>query len=294
MEHASHTKQFLYTLLMIKTYGINKYGYHKYLMFNDDIYKKNYYKYGNDKESINIFSHNILKGGFKKQNYTIKYNNEIFTFENNFPNNYVLYSTDELNDCINITIDNKIANINNINSESFLCGETIITNQGSHLLKLTIKFLKKYKKTLNINCISLSDNSRKYCQDSEPILLHQFLFFLTSETWYTKYGFKYKKEYEQFLINKKIINKIKIKHLKWNNIIDILIKNNVKSKYIEIFKNVDENTLLIDFLSLFFNKQKYNKRCYIFNLIINDIVIRLIKKTEYKPITTKIMILDIK
>lgn len=285
----------------VKSFGNNKYGFHKYLMFNDDIYKNNYYKYGNDRESKNYFSNNehsfklskILIGGFKKQNYTIKYNNEIFTFENNFPNNYVLYSTDELSDCINITIDNNIANINNINSESFLCGETIITNQGSHLLKLTIMFLKKYKTEFNIDSITLTDNSRKYCYNSEPILLHQFLFFITSETWYTKHGFKYKKEYEQLLINKKIINKIKIKHLNWDKIIDILIKNNVKRKYIEIFKNVNENMLLINFFAIFFNKQKYNKRCYIFNLIINEIILRLIKKTTYEPINTKIMILTL-
>jgi hypothetical protein len=75
---------------------------------------------------------------------------------------FILYSQDNKFECISIFISTtenvaKIHGITNFTS----CLIDTNENVGSTLLKITLKMLKKYKEKLNINKISVKDNSQK-------------------------------------------------------------------------------------------------------------------------------------
>jgi len=152
--------------------------------------------------------------------------------------------------------------------------------RAPHLLKITLKMLKKYAKRLNINKISLKDNSVKKCGDN-TIQLCKMMILLTGHTWYGKYGFrprhnikneidKYKND--KYMNNVKIISKITIKDINILKYIKMTKKDSLKMQTEDALKN-NPDMLLKDFLSRLL--EKYDKTCKYFNIfyekLYNDI-----------------------
>ena len=247
-----------------------------FLYFNTDYFKKTIYKNNNFYSYRDLFI-DMVKPYQKGGNVNIKYNNNNFTFENIYDNVYILSAIDRDDECISITIDieEKIAIINNINADTLKCGESIMTNQGSHLLQIAIKFIKKIKDKYNIKKIELKDNAYINCFNKK-IYLSNFLLLTRGYTFYGKYGFipKNTKQYNKqlYLIDK--LKKIKVKDINF-----IKLVKNIKPKYKDNFvKYVNENQdkYYFDFMSGFFNKNnKYS--CLIFYLIYEKLLDFLIK-----------------
>ena len=151
------------------------------------IYSEDYYIFNNIKpKSIKYYSDIIQTGGTKKIN--LEYNGEKHVFRMIDNELYVLYSS-EKEDCItiNIDIENKTANVNNISADTIgLCFKRVTTKKGgianriccansikqsniffenfnfqrkgTELLKLAIKFAKKLaqEKIYDINKNSIA------------------------------------------------------------------------------------------------------------------------------------------
>jgi hypothetical protein len=285
--------------------NIKKVIIHLYL--NNNIFKKHL-------QSKNIGIKNLQsyleqKGGSIEQ-IKVNYNGEEFIFENTYDLMYILYSKDEKEDsCVSITIDkdNNVANINNINADTLKCGFTIMDNQGSHLLKASVKFLIENKKIFNINKIQLTDNSYINCYSKKlknpvQLKLSELLLLTKGYTFYGKYGFEpldeeYKKR-EQKIIKK--LKKLKIKDLKFDKIIKSIYNNNKKYNYI---KNVYIDNLndyyekykdksYYYFMSNYFHKNN-SYSCIIFKLMKDELIKQLIKITLYYYENSVIRILNI-
>jgi hypothetical protein len=244
----------------------------------------------------NLQSYLDQKGGSIEE-IKINYNNEDFVFIDTFGDLvYFLYSKDGKEDtCLSITIDseNKVAYINNINGDTLKCGDTIMDNQGSHLLKAGVKFLIENKKKFNINIIQLTDNAYINCYSkilnkNKQINLSELLLLTKGYTFYGKYKFEpLDKEYKK--IEDKVIKKLKnlkIKDLQFDKIIKYIYEENkkyknIKTKYIDKFKeyyekynNKDINYL--DFMSNYFHKGNPNS-CIIFNLMYGEFMRQIYK-----------------
>ena len=136
--------------------------------------------YGGSKEKIKIT--------YKDFEYQfIKYEND---------EQYILYSDDKKYNCVSVIVskEDHVAEIHGIgNYKNCIQHKSLLekTNLGvgTLLLKITLKMLIKYKNKFGINKISLTDNSKKKCNNNN-IILSQMLFLLTGNTWYSKYGFK--------------------------------------------------------------------------------------------------------
>jgi hypothetical protein len=140
--------------------NIRKIIIHLYL--NND-FVKNYLQSKNITMK-NLQSYLNQKGGSIEE-IKVNYNNEEFVFINTYGDLvYFLYSKDGKEDTcvssktkvfnsiieskesiVSITIDseNKVAYINNINGDTLKCGNTIMDNQGSHLLKAGVKYNRR-------------------------------------------------------------------------------------------------------------------------------------------------------
>lgn len=272
--------------------------YKSYMLRTNPIIHKNILKkYGSIKKYYN--NKNQIGGS---KNIIVNYNNENFIFEELEENYWVLYDVSEYFDCINIGINpkEKEAFINNINADSIKCGNTILTNQGSHLFKISLKFLIDNKNKLGINKIKLTDNAVINCPNSKRINLGFFLTLLTGETWYGKYGFRpidpeYKKHYRY---NRTIMNTVTINNINLNEIINILLnKKEITEEqykyYIEIYnKYKNQNILVKDFLKKIFKKDVYNKMCNIFNYLHQIIYQKLNLQINYL-ITGVVYVLNI-
>jgi hypothetical protein len=214
-----------------------------------------------------------------------------------------LYSHDGKDtDCVIIIISvaNKIAEIHGISNEilclvdtnvsndtkvlaniqkrlpSFFMSTDTNTNIGSHLLKITLKIIKKYANKLGINKIILKDNSLKQCGNNK-IKLANMLILLTGHTWYGKYGFRpadnTTNTIDKFLNKKydaniKIINNMTITHA---NLLKY-IKMTKKASLIIQTKNIlkqNPNMLLKDFLNKFL--EKYDKTCKYFYMFYEQL-----------------------
>lgn len=221
-------------------------------------------KYGSLK---NYYNNKNQIGG---NNIIVNYNNENFIF-NEFEDNYWTLRDKDDNDCITIGIDpeEKEAYINNINADTVKCGNTILTNQGSYLFKITLKFLIDNKDKFGINKIKLTDNAVKNCKNSKRINLGFFLTLLTGETWYGHYGFRPvnsedKKDYRN---NRTIMNSVRINDIDLNEIIN---KSHITKEQYEYYSKIynkykEQNILVKDFLKKIFKKEKYDKMCNLFN-----------------------------
>ncbi len=219
---------------------------------------------------------------------TISYNGELFNFYENIPNYWTLHDVKDY-ECIHIGIDPEShqAYINNINADTTKCGETIMTKQGSHLLKIALQFLKENKTRFNINKITLTDNAKKYCKPGlvykKNVNLATFLTLLTGDTWYGKYGFRPcdeigKKYYEY---NKKIMLRTTINDIDFNKILNKILKYKHKNEITEeqykyIMMTYDNyapvNPLVKDLLMVIFRTRKYDMNCGAFNVIYGDLL----------------------
>ena len=203
-------------------------------------------------------------GGGKK--LRVSYEGHEYVFEkSNIDNvNYILYSFTDNLECVSIliNIEEKVAEIHGIGNYK-TCVSTSLSNTsvGSHLLKITIKMLKKYKDKLNINHIVLIDNSKKKC-DKVNINLTKMLILLTGNTWYGKYGFRpYDNDY-YVLHNKRndiYNNNIYIMNTKTISDIDIM-------KYIKLTK---KELLILRTQELLNSNPKYLLKDYIADLLRN-------------------------
>ena len=258
-----------------------------FLYFNTDYFKKTIYKNNNFYSYRDLFI-DMVKPYQKGGNVNIKYNNNNFTFENIYDNVYILSAIDRDDECISITIDieEKIAIINNINADTLKCGESIMTNQGSHLLQIAIKFIKKIKDKYNIKKIELKDNAYINCFDKR-IELSNMLLFTKGYTFYSKYGFTPKDSNIKSRLNKilLLINKLKVKHINFKKIYDLTKNDNDFYKIKEDFKNILNN---IDKYSEYklvdYNKNIFNKKNCLLFLIISNIYIYYILTKFYNYI----------
>jgi len=264
-----------------------------YLIHNNPIFKKIILKKYKTIMNYLADTQPVVQVGGSLNKITMKYNNEKFNWYEQEPNYWVLSDKDDY-DCISVSIDpeNNESSINNINADIVKCGETILTNQGSHLFKIGLKFLKKNKKLFNINNIKLKDNAVKNCNNNKRINLGIFLTLLTGDTWYGKYGFRPidKDYYKQYKYNKKIIEQTKLNDINFNKIINKILKYKNKNKiteeqynyFITIYSKLkDSNPLVKDLLFTIFNKEKYDSMCDVYNLIYEKIILLLRLKRNY-------------
>jgi hypothetical protein len=227
-----------------------------------------------------LFKNYLHQNGGNLENLTIEYKNNNYIFEKSQidDENYILYSNDEL-ECVSILINklDKIAEIHGIGNYK-TCVNTTLSNQsiGSLLLKITIKMLKKYKDTFDINKIVLVDNSVKRCNKIN-IEFSSMMILLSGNTWYGKYGFR--------PIDNLTYKLDKINNMKYNNNVSIMETITISQanilKYIELTNKksiIDDikrlidkypNYLLIDFIKTFLND--YDKTCKYFNLFYKEL-----------------------
>jgi hypothetical protein len=252
-----------------------------YLQRNDSIFKKNINKIG----FMKFFNNNKKTQIGGNNNYKkIKYGDNKYIFQELIENTWFLRSIDDNYDCVSISIDkeNKTSIINNINADIAKCGLNILTNQGSHLVKLSIKFLKKYKKEFKINKILLKDNARKACYNEDGFYFSDFLLLVNGDTFYGKYGFKpiSKNSKKYYYKSKKIMNNLYIKELDLEDFFNNKFKKKEEIKFQKLLLN-NQNKLLKNVLSNFFRKEKYDKRCYMIPFIIRLFNIK-ISNLNYK------------
>jgi len=254
-----------------------------YLIRNDSILKNiilsKYKRLNNFYESIK----NQNQIGGSRQIKTI-YNNEIFIWNENEPNWWSLNDKFD-NDCVSITFapERKESNINNINADTIKCGNTILNNQGSHLFKIALQFIKENKIKFNINKIFIKDNANKYCKNNVNIHLGIFLTLLTGHTWYGKYGFRpinthYRLQYRQ---NRYIMYKVKLSDINFNIILKKIFEyknnNSISLEQYDYFMKVYNklkiiNPLVKNLLYVIFRKDKYEFMCSVFDLIQDDLI----------------------
>jgi hypothetical protein len=181
---------------------------------------------------------NIIRGGGNRK-LGIKYNEHIYIFEELElnDNHFILFSQDETNECISIVVslEDNIAEIHGVSNFKNCLIDTN-NNIGFHLIKITLKMLKKYSNKLNINRITLMDNSiKKPAEKSEDDYLARWIStqnysyrdkiaIMKNEEIYKAYtDFLNNDQYKQYLLNDKEIWLYKFDKLK-----EYLIKNNKK------------------------------------------------------------------
>lgn len=229
---------------------------------------------------------------------TVRYNSDEFQFHEFEENCWALYDKDG-RDCVTIGIDpeHHEAHINNINAETTKCGNTILTNQGSHLFKLSLKFLMKNKNKFGLQKITLKDNAQRYCPSSRRrIDLGVFLTLLTGHTWYGQYGFRpvdedLRKDYRR---NRDIMNKTRLRDVDFGVILRKLAEfkeeRRVKPSQYDYFMTrysevKDTNPLIKDLLKHIFSKSNYSFTCSVFESIQPDLInllgLRLFSQKQY-------------
>ncbi len=243
----------------------------KYVYFNSKIIKHKYKSFTNFIKDSNLI--NQIGGNKLKVNYKIDDNENTYIFEkDDYSDLYILSSFDKYTQhCIVVSVDktNRIANINELNGTTNNClKSTNIKNSGSHLLKITLKMIEKYKDKLNINVITLFDTSSKFCGKHSLDLI--YLSVLTSgETWYGKYGFR---------------PVIEISNNNGNNI-NIKINNQLNDIYEKNKKIMDQLTITdINFIKYFIGTKLENTIKKVIQefpkMLIKDVVKRLLSQWD--------------
>ncbi len=243
----------------------------KYVYFNSKIIKHKYKSFTNFIKDSNLI--NQIGGNKLKVNYKIDDNENTYIFEkDDYSDLYILSSFDKYTQhCIVVSVDktNRIANINELNGTTNNClKSTNIKNSGSHLLKITLKMIEKYKDKLNINVITLFDTSFKFCGKHSLDLI--YLSVLTSgETWYGKYGFR---------------PVIEISNNNGNNI-NIKINNQLNDIYEKNKKIMDQLTITdINFIKYFIGTKLENTIKKVIQefpkMLIKDVVKRLLSQWD--------------
>lgn len=207
-------------------------------------------------------------GGGKYQE--LEYNGSKYRFKKMDNNNFYLVGKDGY-DCVIINFHDEVAVIASMTADLEQCQGFFPSKHGSNLLELSIKFIKQNKKKFNTKQIQLKDNSEKFC-NGEYINLSLFLTLTTGHTWYGKHRFKPLKKSDQdiYVRNYKIMQKLKIKDVKFHKIIKKMNKYSNNKKLINKFEKYVkkyENELFIDVFGTFFRKSKFTKRCSIISSI---------------------------
>jgi hypothetical protein len=250
---------------------MNKYDMLKYVYFNSKIIKHKYKSFTNFIKDSNLI--NQIGGNKLKVDYKIDDNENTYIFEkDDYSDLYILSSFDKYTKhCIVVSVDktNRIANINELNGTTDNClKSTNIKNSGTHLLKITLKMIEKYKDKLNINVITLFDTSFKFCGKHSLDLI--YLSVLTSgETWYGKYGFR---------------PVIEISKNNGNNI-NIKINNQLNDIYEKNKKIMDQLTITdINFIKYFIGTKLENTIKKVIQefpkMLIKDVVKRLLSQWD--------------
>ena len=261
---------------------------------------KSYLKYNNKSH----FS-DLMIGGNKVDTFEIEYDKKIkLEFKTVTDNDDInIYISNEFNyekldiisSCLTIKINKKykIAYIEGISSDNFSCfnnSDFILRNESGFYLQMTIKMLKKYKEKFNINKIQLRDNAVIKLKNGLTYNLSQFKLLTENTTWYEKYGFTIDnmKIKEKYKLSKKILNKLKAKDLKFDNILrkvligiqdeKIINEINIILKLTDDYKEYN----LINFLNNIFVINKSKIRYIIYALIIDKLLDRLSYKFNYE------------
>lgn len=209
----------------------------------------------------------------------IKYMDEIFDFvlleEDNDTHIYILYAKTSDDECVIINIDNVLheANISNISTDGRKCSNKILTNVGTHLIHITIKFIKKY--FTSVKQISLTDHSFIYCKKAKTKNgLNGLMILKTGHTFYGKLGFipydenvsEMKKLVKLYNNNLQIMDGLTVNS---SNIINILHKfikthNSIKQDTInKIVSYAEKHTdqKFTKFFAKIFTKESYDELC---------------------------------
>jgi len=149
-------------------------------------YKKKYDSY------VNRLYSTHMKGGSR----IIKYLDEEYEFVNidenseNEINIYLLQAKDTDSSCILLTINknDSVATLDNLSTDGIKCSNNLSTNIGSHMIKIMIKFIKKYFKY--INAVQLVDHSYILCNSKLHIYLGNMMVLKTGHTFYGREGFR--------------------------------------------------------------------------------------------------------
>jgi hypothetical protein len=249
----------------------------------------------------------IQNGAGNKKEFTIKYLDKKYIFErlHNDEEKLILYSYEGDNNCVVLTIskEKKAIVITSIGRFDKCVKGGL--NVGSHLLRITLKMVEKYKDYFNINKIVLSDNSIWKCKTGEELDMDKMMILLTGHTWYGnccqnnncprhknsknlcaygKYGFRpiHSDSYElNQTLNKiydkniKIMNSVKVKNVpifKYLEMINEKYPEEFSKEYLNIADTKEiRDTLLKDFLSKFFDKISFDDTCRYFKLFYEEL-----------------------
>lgn len=226
----------------------------------------------------------LSQSGGAINSLSIVYQGETFVFHE-YIQGYWTLSDEDNRDCVAIGINPKWneAYINNINADTVRSGNTIMTQQGSHLFKITLAFLKEYKDRLNINKITLTDNSQKYCPNSTKMIrLPEFLTLLTGHTWYGKHGFRPldSESRADYRKNRDIMFSVRLQDVDFSPILQKMTKLKDKQAirqdqydyFMDVYNRLKDGNLLVkDLLQEIFNKSSYDFICSVFDRISFDL-----------------------
>ena len=225
-----------------------------------------------------ILNNDYQLGGSLEKEFFINYSGHTFRFnilyEQKTTTILVLSSTDD--DCVSVEIVKKYAeaNIGGISTYANCSEEGLkYPGAGTILLKLILKYLKKNKKELGINRISLQDNSFIKCDDFDKNISLSRLHFVTKgNSWYGKYGFLPYDAFER-LPSKKLLKKYKnnnhiFKHLSIDKnwikkmVIGAVTELKLSNEYvITIDSYVDSDKILLrSFIIMLMEKSKKHKK----------------------------------
>jgi hypothetical protein len=244
------------------------------IYYNEDILINKY-------KTFSDFNKNIIMHGGA---FSVIHNNHIIKFDKLIEDNELhlyLSSIDKNDNCIYIIVDinSHTAYIQGITNNPYVkCFENPELNNGKTIMEITIKMLKKYKDKLELNSITLKDNSYLTCDNSTKIELNCLSFLQYNDTFYGRFNFMPidKDLYKKYMQNKAILSITKTKQI---NIIKIL--NNydgncddvLKTKMIEHYnKYLDYN--IIQWFNLF-SRKFMKKNCALFKYIIEMIYYKL-------------------
>lgn len=244
---------------------------------NYDEQMKQIYERLNIKRNLNIKKYKILADNVDLIFYYDEDNN--IHISDIFDDNY---------SCAIIQIDKDsciayLLNLSADTNECFYHKFFILKNPGNFYITMIIKFLKKYKKELNINKIELSDTAMIDCFQ-DRINLSKFLLLTRGYTFYGKHNFIPKdKELKRLEDeNIKILSKLKVKDVKFEKFVvnclygDIFLYNVKKNKNMSYF----------DFMSQYFSKDN-EESCNLYYEIYEELEKYLIKNFRLNKIQTK-------
>lgn len=241
------------------------------------------YNYDSFFRTANINYRGMIQTGGKS--IIIEYKDEKFIFKPNEDKDfYFLRSIDGQSDCITFAInkETKTININNINADNIQpCFQKITQKKGTILLKLAIKFAKKLKneKIIDVNRITLTDHSIKYCIDQEDkrVIFSDLRQVISGDTFYGKHGFvpvndKSKEKYNR---NKTKLSKLIIKDIKFEKYLNDfnkkgeLTKESMKTLLTFIKEN--RNMKISKFFDILSNTDLFESNCNLIDFLIKKI-----------------------